>query len=193
MNDIIFHPVSTLFYCFGIIMPTILTLKTLGYLVFSVGELQEKQQTIPNIILLFAVKFTVIAIILYIMYIIIFDNTLKTWGLSSIIIFTWGLLISIDMYFIDKFLDAFNKYRDESKDFSKRIKKVTEKILKYNPIMLIGKIIAYFMLLICLIYNWLSNETMLTNFVGLEILLLFYGFLSFYIIKYIKSIWNERT
>lgn len=112
-NIIHLNPASILFYCLGIIMPTIMLLYNFGYLVFTLGEYKENKKNIPLLTIYLIVKIFVIGFIMFFMYHIVFDIFIKQFSFIEFYLIGWGLLISVDTIFINKILKMLPTLRDE--------------------------------------------------------------------------------
>lgn len=148
---IIFNPVSVLFYCFGIILPTIMILINLGHIVFTIGEYKESDKTMPVIMLLLILKIFIIAFALFSVYHFLFMSEINKLSLSTTICFIWGILISVDSYISNKTLKIIDSYTSGEKLFKNVVGKAFYKIYRHSKFAYYTRFISIILLSILFI------------------------------------------
>lgn len=181
---IIFNPVSILFYCFGIIIPTIMILINLGHIVFTIGEYKESDKTMPLIMLLLILKLFVTSFSLFSIYHFLFINDIIKITLASTICFIWGILITVDSYISNKLLKLIDSYTSGEKLFKKDIGKAFYLIYKHSNFAYFTRIISIIILLILSIISIFIYTDSIINI--LDLLFVVYIWLLFKINDYIK-------
>lgn len=181
---IIFNPVSVLFYCFGIILPTIMILINLGHIVFTIGEYKESDKTMPVIMLLLILKMFITAFSLFSIYHFLFVNEINKLSLSTSICFIWGILITVDSYISNKLLKIIDSYTSGEKLFKDVVGKAFYKIYKHSNIAYFIRIISIFILIVLSILSFFIYTHSIINI--LDILLIIYVWVLLKISDYIK-------
>lgn len=148
---IIFNPVSVLFYCFGIILPTIMILINLGHIVFTIGEYKESDKTMPVIMLLLILKMFITAFSLFSIYHFLFVNEINKLSLSTSICFIWGILITVDSYISNKLLKMIDSYTSGEKLFKDVIGKAFYLIYRHSKFAYYTRFISIILLSILFI------------------------------------------
>lgn len=181
---IIFNPVSVLFYCFGIILPTIMILINLGHIVFTIGEYKESDKTMPVIMLFLILKMFITAFSLFSIYHFLFVNEINKLSLSTSICFIWGILITVDSYISNKLLKIIDSYTSGEKLFKDVVGKAFYKIYKHSNIAYFIRIISIFILIVLSILSFFIYTHSIINI--LDILLIIYVWVLLKISDYIK-------
>ena len=197
MDDlIVFQAESVIFYTFGIIIPIITLLYTIGHLVFIIGEFKENNNILPNIVLFLVPNLGVLGLALSAILHVVFDKKIdfvSDIGFIIIVMF-WSLFICIDLYLINRCLRKLDKFNsDETIDKSGKIKPyiyeiMSKLILKNKPILFIkyfGVILYSILTLINFLFwhQYLSGHLLFITF-------LMYLYLNYLIIRYIKILKN---
>ena len=187
MGDyIVFNPGSIIFYCFCVVIPTIMLLYSFGHMVFTVGEYKESDRTIPIIILILAIKLFIIGFVMFFIYHILFDYNIHEVSLTSIIIFTWGLLITFDTWIGNRVLLMVDRYKADECCFKHYLKCVCQKTFKRNPAVFYGKLICIVVLGIGLIGSLFIKTHETINVI--EILFMLYFWINYKIFRYIRHL-----
>lgn len=181
---IIFNPVSVLFYCFGIILPTIMILINLGHIVFTIGEYKESDKTMPVIMLFLILKMFITAFSLFSIYHFLFVNEINKLSLSTSICFIWGILITVDSYISNKLLKMIDSYTSGEKLFKDVVGKAFYLIYKHSNIAYFIRIISIFILIVLSILSFFIYTHSIINI--LDILLIIYVWVLLKISNYIK-------
>lgn len=181
---IIFNPISVLFYCFGIILPTIMILINLGHIVFTIGEYKESDKTMPVIMLFLILKMFITAFSLFSIYHFLFVNEINKLSLSTSICFIWGILITVDSYISNKLLKIIDSYTSGEKLFKDVVGKAFYKIYKHSNIAYFIRIISIFILIVLSILSFFIYTHSIINI--LDILLIIYVWVLLKISDYIK-------
>jgi hypothetical protein len=191
MGDIVFNPVSIIFYCFGIIIPTIMLLYSFGHIVFTVGEYKESDKTIPMIILLLVIKLFVIGFIMFFVYHILFDYDIPEISMTSIIVFLFGNLITFDTNIINKSLLIVDKFVPGKCEFRQYLKCASKSLFERNPFPFYGKVIMIVLLSVCLLISFFfkTHES-----IGiLEIIFVLYLWINYKIFRYVRKLRKNVT
>lgn len=187
MGDyIVFNPGSIIFYCFGVVIPTIMLLYSFGHMVFTVGEYKESDRTIPIIILLLVIKLFIIGFVMFSIYHILFDYNIHEISLTSIIIFVWGLLITFDTWIGNRVLLMIDRYKDDKCCFKHYLKCICQKTFKHNPTVFYGKLICVGILTLGLIGSLFIKTHETINVI--EILFMLYFWINYKIFRYIRHL-----
>lgn len=181
---IIFNPVSVLFYCFGIILPTIMILINLGHIVFTIGEYKESDKTMPVIMLLLILKIFIIAFALFSVYHFLFISEINKLSLSTTICFIWGILISVDSYISNKTLKIIDSYTSGEKLFKNVVGKAFYKIYRHSKFAYYTRFISIILLSILFILSLFLNVN--STIYLLFMLFAIYVWILFKINDYIK-------
>lgn len=105
-NILVFNPFQILFYCIGIIIPTITLLYTFGNFAFQLGEVRETHRELPMIIIMMLIRLFVITFGVIVIYQVAFFANVRELSLRMFNIILWGLLTIIDNSIINKELKA---------------------------------------------------------------------------------------
>lgn len=186
MGDyIVFNPGSIIFYCFGVIIPTIMLLYSFGHMVFTVGEYKESDRTIPVIILLLMIKLFIIGFVMFSVYHVLFDYNIYEISLTSIIIFVWGLLITFDTWIGNKILLMIDKYKDSNCCFKYYLNYCCNEAFKKNPAIFYGKLICICILILGLLGSLFIKTHETINII--ELLFILYFWINHKIFRYIQD------
>lgn len=126
-TDILNNIANYIFNIFGMYVPALFYLVTLGHLVYSIGEYKTvgKTDKIPPILMLLMFKLVLVGLIIYSIY---------SWHFSlgklSIAMLLWGFLITFDCRHINNMLAHIDNFNGERSDFREYLnQKINEDIL----------------------------------------------------------------
>lgn len=193
MDDLItFQTGSVIFYTFGIIIPIITLLYTIGHLVFIIGEFKENNNILPNIVLFLVPKLGVLGLALSSILHIVFDkeiNFISDMGFVCVVAI-WSLFICGDSYMINRILRQLDKFNsDDTIDKSGKIKpyiyNIMYLLIKKNKVLLFFKYLVMLFYFIFSIINFIFIHKYLSGH-SLFIIFFMYGYMNWLMIRYYK-------
>lgn len=170
---------NILFYCFGLIIPTIFILYSIVYTVFTIGEeYSVKNKTIPTFLLLLVAKLFVICFALFFVYTTIFDYKYEGFKFTPLVISSWSMLIVVDCVIINKCMKAIQNFDDGNSMVSRIFKRILSKnkwlfYAKFVFIILLSLecflslfinrfVTVHILLIIFVLYCWINHNTWTT-------------------------------
>lgn len=184
---------TTLFYCFGVILPTITLLFTYGNFAFQIGEynleVKKLDGSMPIIVILLLTKLFLISFVQFFIYHYIFDMTsIYDDILITVKCLLWGLLIIVDSFLLNKELIAICKHVKTNKIITFRHHLYNESknlFNKYKPLFVM-KILLILMLIVCFIISLFTN-----NLSSLSLILLLYVYYNIRTNSYVNRLKND--
>lgn len=184
---------NTLFYCFGVILPTISLLFSYGNFAFQIGEynLEAKKLdgSMPIIVILLLTKLFLISFVQFFIYHYIFDMTsIYDDILITVKCLLWGILICVDSFLLNKELVAICKHVKTNKimNFRHHLYDESKKLFaKYKPLFVI-KILLILMLIVCFVISLFTN-----NLSSLSLILLLYIYYNIRTNSYVNRLKHD--
>lgn len=184
---------TTLFYCFGVIIPTLALLFTYGNFAFQIGEynleVKKLDGSLPIIVILLITKLFLISFVQFFIYHYIFDMTsIYDDKLITVKCLLWGILICVDSFLLNKELIAVCKHVKTSKitNFRHHLYDESKKLFaKYKPLFII-KILLILMLIVCFVISLFTN-----NLSSLSLLLLLYIYYNIRTNSYVNRLKHD--
>lgn len=184
---------TTLFYCFGVIIPTLTLLFTYGNFAFQIGEynleVKKLDGSMPIIIILLITKLFLISFVQFFIYHYTFDmTTIYNDILITVKCLLWGLLICVDSFLLNKELIAVCKHVKTNKisNFRHHLYDESKKLFtKYKPLFVI-KILLMLMLIVCFVISLFTN-----NLSSLSLLLLLYIYYNIRTNSYVNRLKHD--
>ena len=199
MNDlIIFQPESALFYTFGIIIPIILLLFSIGYLVFVIGEFKENNNILPNIILFLVTKLSILVLGMSAILHIVFDKSIISSNKVFVLMVSfWAVFIYIDTFLINGVLSKIDRFNKNIINIDKLILKTYIYKMLYN---LITKnkyvfFMKYFFMScysICCLANLIFMNINYLFGHSITVIFAMYCYINYSIIKYYKRLKTKQ-
>lgn len=178
---------QTLYYCFGIIIPTISLLFNYGVFAYEIGEyhLESKRQqnAIPIIVILLLSKLFLISFVMFFIYHYTFDNEIFSNKVVTIKCLLWGLLITVDNFLLHKELRIVCKHVKIIDNFRKHIYIGFDKLFQRYKLVFYIKAILVALLVICFITSIFTN-----NISSITLLLALYVYYNFRLTTYARGL-----
>lgn len=195
MDDLItFQAESVIFYTFGIIIPIITLLYTIGHLVFIIGEFKENNNILPNIILFLVPKLGVLGLALSSILHIVFDKEIDFISDIGFIIIVgmWSFFICGDSYMINSVLRKLDKFNsddtiDKSGSIKTNIYNIMNLLIKKNKALLFVKYLTIGLYGVFTIINLIFIHKYLSGH-SLFIIYLMYIYMNWLMFRYYKFI-----
>ena len=184
---------TTLFYCFGVIIPTISLLFSYGNFAFQIGEynleVKKLDGSMPIIVILLLTKLFLISFVQFFIYHYVFDmNSIYNDSLTTFKCLFWGLLIILDNFLLNKELIIVCKYvkTKNVEDFRHHLYDESKKLFnKYKPLFII-KILLILMLIVTFVISLFTN-----NLSSLSLLLLLYVYYNIRTNSYVSRLKHD--
>lgn len=181
------NQISVLFYCFGIIIPTITLLFSYGNFAFQIGEYhlesQEKHMSLPIVLILILTKLFLVSFVMFFIYNYTFDHNIFTNSIMLVKCFLWGMLCTVDNFFLNKEIKIIRNEVRYSKNFNKALKCAIFKMYKKYQLLYAFKIICTIGLIVTFIFSIFTN-----NLSFITVLLIIYIYYNIQTYLYIKRI-----
>ncbi len=184
---------TTLFYCFGVIIPTLTLLFSYGNFAFQIGEynleVKKLDGSMPIIVILLMTKLFLISFAQFFIYHYVFDMlTIYNDILITVKCLLWGLLICVDSFLLNKELIMVCKYvkTNEIQLFRHHLYDESRKLFhKFKPLFVI-KILLMVMLIVCFVISLFSN-----NLSSLSLILLLYVYYNIRTNSYVNRLKHD--
>ena len=184
---------TTLFYCFGVIIPTLALLFTYGNFAFQIGEynleVKKLDGSMPIIVILLITKLFLISFVQFFIYHYIFDMTsIYNDILITVKCLLWGILICVDSFLLNKELVAVCKHVKTNKitNFRHHLYDESKKLIaKYKPLFVI-KILLILLLIVCFVISLFTN-----NLSSLSLILLLYIYYNIRTNSYVNRLKHD--
>ncbi len=187
------QPISVLFYCFGVILPTLSLLFSYGNFAFRIGEYSIESKkldvSLPIVLILLLAKLFIISFILFFIYHYVFDiPQVSDNKVVTIKCLLWGLLITVDSFLLNKELVIICKHAKSVEAFRCYLYHACRELfIKYKPLFYIK------ILLICLLIVMFVVSIFTNNISFITLLLILYIYYNFRTNSYINHLKEDNT
>lgn len=111
LNNLVqFLPAASIFYFISILLPIVLLLFTFGNIVYTVGELKERDIATPRVLLQLIFAAIAIFTIFYGCLNLILAKSSLSFGVEAIVLMLYGLFISIESIIVNRMLFKVNSF-----------------------------------------------------------------------------------